>query len=87
MHPQKKEKEKRNEPRPCSKRSTSAAKQTKRSLYTCLRLRESGAKREKRGGGGAWPGGNLPLSTVCGSYHKGVVEIRKIFFSMNNRGK
>ena len=41
MHPQKKEKEKRNEPRPCSIRSTSAAKQTKRSLYTCLRLRES----------------------------------------------
>ena len=74
MHPQKKENEKRNEPRPCSKRSTSSAKQTKRSLYTCLRLRESGAS-------------NLPLSTVCGSYHKGVVEIRKIFFSMNNRGK
>ena len=41
MHPQKKENEKRNEPRPCSKRSTSAAKQTKRSLYTCLRLRGS----------------------------------------------
>ena len=55
MHPQKKENEKRNEPRPCSKRSTSAAKQTKRSLYTCLRLRESGAKREKgEGGGVAW---------------------------------
>ena len=29
----------------------------------------SPARSVKRGRGGAWPGGNLPLSTVCGSYH------------------